>query len=152
MKLQTFITPLAILFLALAILVFALLRGPAMTSYGASLGLDTLGVATTSTAVIVTTSTRILATTTSPTDPTNNYQRLWASICNYTNTPVYLRLDNDKPVTGTTTALVVIQATTTEAVSSCFTIGDKFIYHGSVQASSTNQTGVSVQVTQYVRQ
>jgi len=103
--------------------------------------------ATTSAGVAVTSSTRILATTTNPLDPTNSYTRAYAIICNpSTSTPVYLRMDRDKPASLTTG----IPIASIEGFQSCYEITDKMLYQGSVTASSTNQTSVTVTVNQYV--
>lgn len=106
--------------------------------------------ATTSAAVAVTSSTRILASSTGDVaDSANIYSRKYASICNPSTTLVYLNLDSDKPAAVAGGAFTSIIAAA-EGYDACFTIND-ISYQGSVTASSTNQTSVTVYVKDYVR-
>lgn len=106
----------------------------------------TLSTATTSTAISVTTSARILATSTSP---TGGYFRTYASICNTSANPVYLRMDGDKQENSTSTGGIPIAAAA--GYSACYEITDKNSYQGSIQASSTNGTATTLYIQEYVQ-
>lgn len=102
-------------------------------------------VATTSTAVSVTSSTRVLATTTFP-GVANGYIRAYATICNPTATPVYIRLDGDKPASNNNATFII---GTTAGLTACYELTDNQIsYLGSIQASSS-ALAVSVLVNEY---
>lgn len=101
------------------------------------------GQATTTTTISVTTSTRILATTTNTIG--TGYTRSYANICNTSATKAIVILMNaDKPANATTNGGVWINANT------CYEITDKMLYQGSVTASSSDQSAVSVLVNDYV--
>lgn len=109
-----------------------------------------IGTATTSAAVAVTSSTRILATTTNALGNGTSYTRVYASICNPSSTLVYLNLNGDKVasvLTGSYTTVIAAAA----GYNACYEIRDFNQYSGSITASSTNQTSVNVQVTDYVQ-
>lgn len=106
-----------------------------------------LGYTATTTANIgVAGSTRILATSTNPSDPTNSYNRVYASICNPSANLVYLRLDGDKRAASTTATTIIGAAA---GYNVCYEITDKNMYNGSVQASSTVSSLVNV--SEYVQ-
>lgn len=90
---------------------------------------STTGVST------ITSSTRILATTTSETT------RVYAHICNDSSTKIYLNMNADKKASLTDGFPL--------AANTCFDINDQNLYQGSIQASSTNETSVSVSATSY---
>lgn len=104
-----------------------------------------LSNATTSTAVAVTSSTRVLATTTSTTG--TSYTRVYSTICNPSSTIVYLRMDSDKAASVTSGIPIGAAA----GYNACYEITDRNMYQGSIQASSTNQTSVSILVNDYVK-
>lgn len=143
----TLIAP--VVLIAIALMIF-LVSSPKIGHAGPTA--NTIGsVATTSAATSITTSARIMATTTNPLDPTNSYNRVYASICNPNANPVWLNLDGDKPansLTGDVTTVIAAAA----GYSACFEIDDSNAYHGSVTASSTNQTATVITVKQYVAQ
>lgn len=107
--------------------------------------------ATTSTAFSVNGggSTRVLATSTNPIDPANSYTRVWATFCNPSATLVSLNLNADKPVTASSTTVVIGAAA---GYNACFEITDRNLYQGSVQASSTAIASVTLFVTSVVQQ
>ena len=100
--------------------------------------------ATTSATIAVTTSARILATTTNIVG--TGYTRAYTAICNPNANPVFIKMDADKAVTN----LDGIPIAAAAGYSVCYEITDRFIYVGSVQASSTNQTSTTISVHQYV--
>ncbi len=114
------------------------------------LGANVLRAATTSTAFSINGigSTRVLATTTNPLDPTNSYIRVFASICNPSATLVYLNMNQDKPITASSSVVLIGAAA---GYSVCYEISDRNLYQGSVQASSTAVASVTVYVTDYVQ-
>lgn len=106
--------------------------------------------ATTSAAIAVTSTTRLLASSTvNVADSANIYSRKFASICNPSSTLVYVNLDSDKAAALANGAFTHIIAAA-EGYDACLTIHDPS-YQGSVTASSTNQTSVTVYVKDYVR-
>lgn len=107
-----------------------------------------IGVATTSTAVAVTSSTRVLATTTNALGNGTSYTRMYATVCNTSSNPVYLRLDGDKRASSASATAVIAAAAGYDV---CYQIRDYNQYSGSIQASSTNETSTSVLVTDYVQ-
>lgn len=118
------------------------------TTVGAVGGNPTvLGTATTSAAVAVTSSTRVLATTTNTLGNGSSYSRKYATICNPSSTVVYVRMDGDKAASLSVGSVPIAAAAGYDA---CIEITDKNLYHGSVQASSTNQTSVTLYVQDYV--
>lgn len=131
-------------------MVVGIIYQPAQQASAAGPFATNIGSATSSALVSVTTSTRIAATTTSPTDPTNNFQRVYTTICVSTSTPVAILMNLDKPVnasTGGVTAWIAVAP----GYSSCYEINDRNQYNSSITASSTNQLSIPVSVTQYVQ-
>jgi len=134
--------------------IFLMGQGTALQESAQNLGgyrdATPISVATTSAAVAVTTSTRILATTTiNVADSANIYSRKFATICNPSATLVYVNLDSDKPAwlaNGRFTDVIGAA----EGYEACMQIHDPS-YQGSVTASSTNQTSVTVYVKEYVQ-
>lgn len=107
-----------------------------------------LEVATTSTSVAVTVSARLIATTTNPLDPSNSYNRIYATFCNTSSNPVYISFNGDKPATRSNAQVVIAAAA---GYNACFALDDTNAYNGSVTASSTNETSTTIQVSQYVK-
>lgn len=144
---KTFIGAAIITILASMAFVF-LFENAQVASAGSFALSPALGAATTSTAVAVTSSTRLLATTTNPlgVPGTTSFTRQYATICNPSATLVYVLMNNDKPA-DTTHANTIIAAAS--GYSACFEITDRNLYNGSIQASSTNQTSVSILVNDY---
>lgn len=110
---------------------------------------NTIGsVATTTTAVSITTSARIMATTTNTVG--TGFNRVYAVVCNPNANPVWLNLDGDKlanSLTGNVTTVIAAAA----GYDACFEIDDSNAYHGSITASSTNQTATVITVKEYVQ-
>lgn len=117
-------------------------------SFGNAATATNIGAATTSAAVTVTSSTRVLATTTNALGNGTSYTRVFASICNPSATLVYLNMNNDIKAALTGYTAVIGAAA---GYSACYEVTDRNAYQGSIQASSTNQTSVSVNVTEYVK-
>lgn len=141
------IAPAVIVAGALVILATIILFKPVYPVFGAGPITTVIGAATTSTAINVGGSTRVLATTTNINDPANSYNRVYASICNYTPRPVVLALNNDKQATASSSLAIIATAT---GYQSCYEITDRNQYNGSVQASSTAVTS-NVTVVEYVQ-
>lgn len=152
MKSITNNTTLAVLIvLALVLGMFAFLQStPRAEAVGSQA--TVIGTATTSAAIAVTSSTRVLATTTNPlgVPGTTSFTRVYASICNPSSTLVYLNINGDKAASlpaGTFTTVIAAAA----GYNACYEIRDFNQYSGSITASSTNQTSVNVQVSDYVQ-
>lgn len=131
--------------LALLAWAFMLLNNPAQHVFAGSPAVSpAFGVASSSAAVSVTTSTRLLASSTNPLDPAHSYTRSYAMICNPSATKqILIRMDGDKPADGRTAGGYWINA------NSCYEMTDKMLYQGSITASSSDQSAVSVLVTDY---
>lgn len=107
-----------------------------------------IGNATTTTSVAVTSSTRILATTTNTVG--TGYTRVYATICNPNANPVAILLNRDiaaSAPSGRVTTWIAAAA----GYNACYEITDRNAYHGSITASSTNQTSTTVYVSDYVQ-
>lgn len=129
----------------------AFLVKPAAEVQGGFVIIPNITVATTSAAFSITTSARILATTTNPLDPTNSFNRVYATICNPNGNPVFLNLDGDKPANfGAGRSTFAIGTST--GMSVCYEITDRNPYTGSITASSTNGTATIISVKEYVSQ
>ncbi|RJQ33892.1 hypothetical protein C4568_03765 [Candidatus Parcubacteria bacterium] len=107
-----------------------------------------IGVATSSAAVSVTSSQTILATTTSTTG--TSYTRVYATVCNPSTTVVYLNMDNGK-VAALANGAFTVAIAAASGYDACFEITDRNQYSGTITASSTNQTAVTVYAKQYVQ-
>lgn len=139
-----FLTPLVLV----AVLLFVVSSKDTELVHGSTINQGPyLQSATTSTAIAVTSSTRLLATTTNPLDPTNSYNRIYATICNPSTTLVYVLMDADKPASNAKANVVIAAAA---GYNACFEINDRNPYSGSITASSTNETSTSILVTSYV--
>jgi hypothetical protein len=121
--------------LLLAFGAYTVLSTPTVGIGGNVFQSNQLTAASTTAPVTVTSSTRILATS-SP------YTRVFAEICNDSGTKIYLNMDADKA--ASTAAGFPLAANT------CYTIDEANLYTGSVTASSTDETSVSVSVVDYV--
>lgn len=137
--------------LALVLGAFALLQTTPKTHAVGSQA-TVIGAATTTAAIAVTSSTRVLATTTNPlgVPGETSFTRVYATICNPTATLVYLNLNQDKAASVPAGAYTTIIASAA-GHKACYEITDFNQYSGSVTASSTNQTSVSIQVADYVQ-
>lgn len=137
----------AIGILALAAILYAVNR-PFVAEGSSYPTSPALLVATTTKSQAITVSAQVLATTTNALDPTGSYQRAYTVICNPNTNPVYLNLDSDKPASlGGTTYIIAAAA----GYNTCFELtADRMIYHGSITASSTNQTSTTITVKDYV--
>jgi hypothetical protein len=106
-----------------------------------------LQTATTSGSVSVTTSTRLMATTSNPQDASNQWTRIYATVCNPNANPVYLALDGDQPASLANSTYVIAAAAGYDV---CFTL-ENTGYNGSITASSTNQSATVINYMQYTQ-
>ena len=119
-------------------------REKAGQSFGSVASSISIGAATSTntSSFWVTSSKRIMATSSLPTDPGNQYTRIYATICNPSATVVHINLGADAPATFSTSTAVIAAAAGYDA---CYEITEKNLYQGSVTASSTGvQTRVIV--------
>lgn len=144
-SLQYFV-PLVAVSLLLAF--FFLSMGQAEYASANAANATNIGTATSSAAVAVTSSQRILATTTNARGNGTSYTRVFASICNPSSTVVYLNLDGDKAASLSSFTVAIAAAAGYDA---CYEITDRNAYQGSITASSTNQTAVTVYAKDYVQ-
>jgi len=144
---------LAITFVLVAIAAFVLASEirPG-TALGNAVTATNIGNATTTTSVAITSSARILATTTNPTGTpgVTSFTRVYATICNPNANPVAILLNRDiaaSAPSGRVTTWIAAAA----GYEACYEITDRNAYHGSITASSTNQTSTTVYVSDYVQ-
>lgn len=133
------LVPLAILALAAMFFVYSY-SGPASVAEASTYQDITLSRATTTAAVTASSSVRVLATSTP-------YRRAYATICNASTTPVYLRLGSD--AAASLSAYTAIIASTAP-YSPCYEIDGDNLYQGSVTASSTGEAALPIVVTDFV--
>lgn len=117
---------------------------------GAVYDATNITVATSSAAVAVTSSQVILATTTNALSNGTSYTRVYATICNPSATVVYVNMDNGKAAALSGGAFTVAIAAAA-GYNACYEITDRNQYSGTITASSTNQTAVTVYAKQYVQ-